>query len=144
MIKDQLYISNSTLPDAGKGLFTKCFIAAGTRIIEYLGKITPWKEVEHREADNGYIMYVNRNHVINAKPYKKSLARYANDAKGIGKVKGLHNNAVYITVNKRVFIQAVRDIKPGEEILVDYGKEYWQTIAANHRIDAKKKKDKAS
>ncbi|HRP56339.1 SET domain-containing protein [Agriterribacter sp.] len=137
----KLIVKNSTLPQAGKGLFTLSFIPAGTHIIEYRGRVTTWKEVKEKEADNAYIMYVNRNHVINALPYKKSLARYANDAKGVGKIKGLRNNAVYATVKKRVYIKATRDIKAGEEILVDYGKSYWQTMKENREIDEQRKQD---
>ena len=131
----KLVIKKSTLPQAGKGLFTRYFIPAGTHIIEYKGRVTTWNEVKEKEADNAYIMYVNRDHVINALPYKKALARYANDAKGVGKIRGLRNNAVYATVKKRVYIKAIRDIKAGEEILVDYGKSYWQTMRENKRID---------
>ena len=137
----KLIVKNSTLPQAGKGLFTKSFIPAGTHIIEYKGRVTTWNEVKEKEADNAYIMYVNRNHVINALPYKKALARYANDARGIGKIKGLRNNAVYATVKNRVYIKATRDIKAGEEILVDYGKSYWQTMKENREIDKQKKRE---
>ena len=137
----KLVIKNSTLPQAGKGLFTRSFIPAGTHIIEYKGRVTTWNEVKEREADNAYIMYVNRDHVSNALPYKKALARYANDAKGVGKIRGLRNNAVYATVKKRVYIKATRDIKPGEEILVDYGKSYWQTMKENKQIDKQKERE---
>jgi SET domain-containing protein len=137
----KLVVKNSTLPQAGKGLFTKSFIPAGTHIIEYKGRVTTWNEVKEKEADNAYIMYVNRNHVINALPYKKALARYANDARGIGKIKGLRNNAVYATVKNRVYIKATRDIKAGEEILVDYGKSYWQTMKENRKIDKQRERE---
>ena len=138
----KLVIKKSTLPQAGKGLFTQFFIPSGTRIIEYKGRVTTWNEVKENEADNVYIMYVSRNHAINAQPYLKPWQdRYANDAKGIGKIKGLRNNAVYATVKKRVYIKAIRDIKAGEEILVNYGKSYWQTMRANKRIDEQKKQE---
>lgn len=137
----KLVVKNSTLPQAGKGLFTRSFIPAGTLIIEYKGRVTTWNEVKEKEADNAYIMYVNRNHVINALPYKKALARYANDARGIGKIKGLRNNAVYATVKNRVYIKATRDIKAGEEILVDYGKSYWQTMKENRKIDEQRERE---
>lgn len=137
----KLIIKRSTLPQAGRGLFTQSFIPAGTHIIEYKGRVTTWNEVKEKEADNVYIMYVNRDHVINALPYRKALARYANDAKGVGKIRGLRNNSVYATVKKRVYIKAIRDIKAGEEILVDYGKSYWQTMKENKKIDEQKEKE---
>ncbi len=60
-----------------------------------------------------------------------------NDAKGLNKVKGLNNNAEFIREKFKVFIEAIRDIPAGAEILVSYGKEYWQVIRKNKKIDAK-------
>lgn len=135
-----LVIKKSTLPGAGKGLFTRRFIPKGTRIAEYKGKITTWKEVQHDEGGNAYIYYVNRNHVIDAGRRKKSLARYANDAGGLQKVKGITNNTVYTEEGLRVFLEAKKDIPAGGEILVSYGREYWQVIRYNQRIDEKARK----
>src|SRR5262245_30340694 len=96
LLEKQLYIKRSNLPASGKGLFTKKFIPKGTRIVEYKGRITTWKEVQHSNGENGYIYYINKNHVINALPYSKSLGRFANDAVGLQKIKGLSNNAAYV------------------------------------------------
>ena len=87
--------------------------------------------------DNAYIFYVKRSHVIDARPYKKALARYANDAKGIYRLNGMRNNSQYVEEGLSVFIQATRDIKKGEEILVAYGKEYWDAIRENIRLEKK-------
>ena len=83
--------------------------------------------------------YINRNHVIDAKPYKTALAKYANDANGLVKTKGLRNNSIYVQDNKRVYIKATKNIAAGEEILVPYGKEYWDIIRANNIISAQEK-----
>jgi len=131
LLEDQLVVKKSTLPGAGKGLFTKKFITKGTKIVEYKGRISTWKEVDHQKGDNGYIFYVKRDHVINAAPYKKALARFANDARGISKVKGLTNNAEYKEYGLKVFIVAKKNIPAGSEILVDYGKDYWRVIRHN-------------
>lgn len=131
LLEDQLVVKRSKLPGSGKGLFTKKFIPKGTRIVEYKGRISTWKEVEHNKGDNGYIFYVKRDHVINAEPYKKALARFANDASGLSKVKGITNNSEYKEDGLRVFIVAKKDIPAGSEILVDYGKDYWKVIRHN-------------
>ena len=123
--KKNLRVKKSRLPDAGMGLFTTVAIPKGTRIVEYVGKISTWKEVKHDQGENGYIYYVKRNHVIDARRMKSALARYANDASGISRVKGLKNNAQYVEEGIKVYIQATRDLQPGEEIFVAYGKEYW-------------------
>ena len=74
---NKLVIKRSGLAGAGKGLFTKVFIPKGTLIIEYKGTITTWKEVDHTDGDNGYIYYVKRTHVIDARPHPDALARYS-------------------------------------------------------------------
>ena len=71
---------------------------------------------------------------------KKALARYANDARGLFRVKELNNNAEYVEEGVRVFIEATKDIPAGGEIFVGYGPEYWQVIRHNMRIDEREKK----
>ena len=131
LLEKQLVIKRSTIPGSGKGLFTKKFIPKGTRIVEYKGKLTTWKEVKHDNGTNGYIYYVNRNHVIDARTYVKALGRYANDARGLQKKKGVTNNAVYTEDKLKVYIESTKDILPDSEILVSYGKAYWDTIRHN-------------
>lgn len=140
LLEKHLYVKRSTIPASGKGLFTKVFIPKGTRIVEYKGRMTTWKEVNHQDGKNGYIYYIDRNHVIDASTYQKALGRFANDAQGLQKVKGVRNNSVYTEDNYRVYIEATRDIPAGSEILVSYGKEYWDVIKHNMRIEKEAKK----
>jgi SET domain-containing protein len=130
----QLFIKTSSIPNSGKGLFTRKKIPRGTRIVEYKGKMTTWKEVNHQNGSNGYIFYIDRNHVLNAVTYIKAQGRYANDARGLSRIKGLKNNAEYDAEGLRVYIKATKDIRAGAEILVDYGKEYWDVIRYNQKI----------
>lgn len=139
LLEKQLYIKASTIPGAGKGLFTKEAIAKGTRIVEYKGRKTVWKEVKD-DATNFYIYTVNRNHVIDARRTLSALARYANDAKGLTRVKGLSNNCVYVNDGYRAFIESVKDIPAGAEILVDYTKEYWEVLKQNLKAEKAAKK----
>jgi SET domain-containing protein len=142
LLEKDLIVKRSTIPNSGKGLFTKIFIPKGTRIVEYKGKITTWKEVDHDDGKNGYIYYVNRNFVIDASVDKKALARYANDAKGLKQVKGVDNNSIYRQDNLRVYIESTKDIPANSEILVRYGKEYWDVIRHNAKLAAKELKEK--
>lgn len=137
--KKHLEVKESNLPNAGMGLFTKTLIPKGTHIVEYTGRVKPWAAFKD-SVDNGYLFYVNRNHVIDAYPTKKALARYANDARGMVKVKGLTNNSEYVTEGLKVYIKAKRAILPGEEILVGYGKEYWDVMRENAEIEKNKAK----
>ena len=138
-LEKQLYVKKSTLPGAGKGLFTKVFIPKGTRIVEYKGQILTWKEVgKMSEERNGYVFYVNSKHVIDAWNYKSALGRYANDAKGITRVEGIKSNSEYIVDKKRCYITATKDIPAGTEVFVEYGAEYWQVIRYNLRLEQKR------
>jgi SET domain-containing protein len=137
LLEKQLEVKESNIPGAGNGLFTAKFIPKGTRIVEYKGRIRTWKEVEN-EDDNYYIFYVTEDRVIDASEYKKSPARFINDAKGLQKIKGLHNNAQFVIDGIRVFVDAIKDIPAGGEIFLSYGKEYWQVIRSNQKLDAKK------
>ncbi len=134
--KQNLEVKKSVIPKAGKGLFTTRPVKKGTRIAEYKGKITTWKKVKMDPGDNPYIFYVTRNYVIDAKK-SRARARYANDAKGLTRIKGISNNSQYIEEGKKVFIEAKKDIPAGSEILVDYGREYWDTIRHNQKIEQK-------
>jgi uncharacterized protein len=141
LLKKQLYIKKSGIPNAGKGLFTKKPIPKGTRIIEYTGKRTKWKDVKDEDGKNGYIFYINRNHVIDALPTIKAYARYANDARGLVRIKGLLNNSDYIVDGLKAYIESKRDIPAGGEILVDYGKDYWKVIRENIKLRKEEEKE---
>ena len=138
LLEKYLVIKRSKIPGAGKGLFTKQFIAKGERIVQYKGKPTTWKNVLADEgAFNGYVYYINRNLVIDAKNYTTTFGRYANDANGISRIKKLNNNSKYVIDGKKVFIEAAKDINAGSEILVAYGKEYWDAVRYNNRLGLK-------
>lgn len=134
LLEKQLYVKKSAIPDSGKGLYTKKFIPKGTRIVEYKGKISAWKDVKDEDGRNGYIFYVKRDHVINALPTPQALARYANDANGLSRVKGVNNNCDYETDGVKAYIVSKKDIPARAEILVDYGKDYWKVIRENMRL----------
>ena len=139
LLEKYLFVKRSTLPNAGKGLFTKKFIPKGTRIVEYKGRIGTWREASSNGHSSRYVLYVKRDHVIDAEPYKKAIGRFANDAVGFMRRKGLNNNAYYEQDGLQIFITAKKDIEPGSEILVGYGKEYWQAMRYNNRLDREEK-----
>ncbi|RYY57044.1 MAG: SET domain-containing protein-lysine N-methyltransferase, partial [Chitinophagaceae bacterium] len=143
LLEKDLVVKTSTIPSSGQGLFSKVYIPKGTRIVEYKGRVTTWKQVRHDNGENGYIYFMNRNHVIDASKSLAAIARYSNDATGLSRIQGLSNNAEYIEDGKRVFIVSKKDIMPGEEIFVGYGKEYWQTIRHNIRVEEQRKKEAA-
>lgn len=136
-----LEVKTSQLPNSGKGLFTKKDIKKDTLIIEYKGEIIDWKEYEKRveRDEDGYLFFINKKRCIDAFNTPQHKARYANDAAGIGRVKGLRNNSVYKIIDNKCYIVATRNIKAGEEIFVSYTKEYWDCIKYNISIGRGKK-----
>jgi SET domain-containing protein len=133
-LKDMaLKVKTSQLPGAGKGLFTDKPIKKNTKIIEYKGEIIDWKEYENRvkEDKDGYLFFINKKRCIDAFPTPQHKARFANDAAGLTRIKGLKNNASYEVFGDKCFIVADRNIEAGEEIFVSYTKEYWDCIRYN-------------
>jgi len=128
-----LIIKESLLPEAGKGLFTELPIKKHSKIIEYKGEIIDWKEYEKRVLldRDGYLLYINKKRCIDAFDTPEHIARFANDAQGLVRVKGLKNNATYEIHGDQCFIVAKRDIEPGEEIFVNYSKDYWDCVRYN-------------
>lgn len=147
LYEKHLFVKKSSLPNAGKGLYTKVAIPKGEKIVEYKGRITTWKEVKDDDGENAYIFYVKRYHVIDALPTTQHLARYANDARGLTRIKGVTNNCDYVTDGLKAYIESKKNIPAGSEIFVDYGPDYWKTIRENIRVEKKearaKKKNKS-
>jgi len=140
LLEKKVVIKKSILPGAGKGLFAKAFIPKGTHIVEYKGRITTWRDVDDNDGNNGYIYYVKRHHVIDASRHTDAFGRYANDARGLKKVKGVTNNAEYKEEGLKVFIVAKKNISAGSEILVEYGKEYWDVIRHNINVEKQRRR----
>ena len=101
----------------GMGVFAVKPIKKGTRIIEYLGE-----RVSHAEADRRYedkdasdnhtfLFTVDRKTVIDA-GNKGNDARYFNHS--------CDPSCESVIEDRRVFIEAIRDIEPGEELSYDY------------------------
>lgn len=101
----------------GSGVFAVRRIRKGTRIIEYVGE-----RVSHAEADRRYedkpaddshtfLFIVDKRTVIDA-GVDGNAARFINHSCG--------PNCETITENRRVFIEALRTIDPGEELSYDY------------------------
>ena len=106
-------IKQSNVPDAGRGVFTKVFIPKGTFLGYYRGKIVDVDKVKDADyvltiTDGTSICGKNSNHfsaLLNcptATPYSANV-EFTQDGK----------------------LQTIDNIKPGEELFVDYGRAYW-------------------
>jgi len=101
----------------GKGVFAAKRIPKGTRIIEYIGERISHKEADDRYADHDpndnhtFLFIVDRKTVIDG-GRKANAARYINHS--------CNGNCESAIAERRVFIDAVRDIAKGEELGYDY------------------------
>lgn len=139
-----LIVKKSKIPGSGKGLFTTKAIKKGVKIIKYRGEEIGWSEYNKRvkRDEDGYLFYFNKKRCIDAFHTLQYKARYANDANGFTRIKGLKNNSEYEIFGDDCFIVSTRDIKAGEEIYTDYTKDYWDSMNYNYKL--KKSQEKAA
>ena len=101
----------------GRGAFAKRRIRKGTRIIEYTGEIITDEEADRRYDDekmdrhHTFLFAVDVNHVIDG-------GRRGNDSRFINH--SCDPNCEAVIEENRVYIDALRTIQPGEELLYDY------------------------
>lgn len=104
-------------PIHGAGVFALRRIRKGTVVVEYLGDRVSHEEVDERYADkldsdsHTFLFTVNSKIVIDA-------GRNGNEARFINHA--CDPNCESAIKNKRVFIEAIRTIQPGEELNYDY------------------------
>jgi SET domain-containing protein len=104
----------------GLGLFATRLIKKRTRIAEYKGRRLNAEQAQRAEnRGNRYLFEINSRWTIDGTP-RGNLARYANHS--------CNPNAEPIIKSRRVFINARRDIRPGEEIVYDYGNDYLKNV----------------
>ncbi|MEO8123329.1 MAG: SET domain-containing protein-lysine N-methyltransferase [Burkholderiales bacterium] len=102
----------------GKGVFAVAPIAKGARVIEYLGEIITWREALRRhphdptDPNHTFYFHIDDKHVIDAS-VSGNAARWINHA--------CTPNCEADEVDGRVFVNALTDIAPGEELFYDYG-----------------------
>jgi len=104
-------------PVHGRGVFAVAPIRKGTRILEYLGdrvshEAADKRYEDHDESDNHtFLFIVDKKTVIDA-------GVGGNDARFINHQ--CEGNCESVIENRRVFIDAARDIEPGQELGYDY------------------------
>jgi uncharacterized protein len=109
----------------GLGLFATRPIRKGLRIAEYRGRKLNTKEANRLEArGNLYLYEINSRWTIDGTP-RSNVARYANHS--------CNPNAETYTYGGRVFIRAMRNVKPEEEITYDYGTDYLKHVIGRSR-----------
>jgi SET domain-containing protein len=102
----------------GRGVYALQPLAKGETVIEYVGEVITWKQALARHPSNPddpnhtFFFHLDDQHVIDA-GVGGNAARWINHA--------CNPNCEADEVDGRVFIKALRHIKPGEELFYDYG-----------------------
>jgi SET domain-containing protein len=111
----------------GRGVYAAQFIPEGTRVIEYTGERVSWESAPDNDQDpHTFNFGVENGYVINPEVG-------GNDARWINH--SCDPNCEAIEEDDRIFIYAIRDIEPREELLYDYQMEIDEPIT-----EASKKK----
>ena len=101
----------------GRGVYATRSIPQGTRVIEYLGDRITHEEAdaryEHKPQEDGHtFLFVVDDDICLDAGIGGNAARFNNHS--------CAPNCETLIENSRVFIEAVRDIEPGEELGYDY------------------------
>jgi uncharacterized protein len=101
----------------GKGAFATRRIRKGTRICEYFGDRVSHAEADRRhdhkaDDDNHTFLFIVDRHLVIDGGVKDNLARFINH--------GCDPNCESVIEGRRVFIEALRTVQPGEELKYDY------------------------
>ena len=103
----------------GLGLFATKRIKKGAKIVRYFGPLLDSKKKKDDAVENKYLFELNGRWTIDGS-VRENIARYINHA-------CKPNAESDVRPRKRkVFIRAIRNIEPGEEINYDYGTDYFK------------------
>lgn len=97
----------------GLGLLTMLPIRAGRRVIEYVGPIVTTEVVERSRGK--YFFKIDEGNAVDGSA-RSNVARYINHS--------CRPNAEAFIYGRRVWICSKRALRAGEQITIDYGKEY--------------------
>src|SRR5689334_20800175 len=103
----------------GLGLFATKPIKKGTRIIRYFGPLLDSRKEEDDAIENKYLFELTNRWTIDGS-LRENVARYINHS-------CRPNAESDVKPRKRkVFIRAIKNIEPGDEINYDYGTDYFK------------------
>jgi len=118
----------------GKGVYALRPIKKGDIVLEYKGEIITWRKALARhphdpsQPHHTFYFHLDDGHVIDA-AYSGTTAKWVNHS--------CRPNLQAFQNGNRVFLKALRDIEPGEELFYDYG------LIIQGRKTAKVKKEHA-
>src|SRR5215813_12664540 len=103
----------------GLGLFATKPIKKGTKIVRYFGPLLDSRKKKDDAIENKYLFELNNRWTIDGS-VRENVARYINHACKPNAESDVRPR------KRRVFIRAIKNIEPGEEINYDYGTDYFK------------------
>ena len=124
---DYLYIQDSQIPNAGKGLFTAIDIYPNEIISLFKGEILTDEEAQKRvsEGNDRYFINMLDGSILDSMNVD-CFAKYANDAEAFSKSTFKNNSKITLDDDDNVCIVATKKIKSQQEIFCSYGVKYWK------------------
>jgi hypothetical protein len=115
-----LHIKRSTIPRAGEGLFALIEIPAHDTIDLYAGKVV------QQHAEGNYTLTSDNGYAIDARARQSCVARYINHHPA-------RANCEFVRFappghHVQVIVRTVRNVRAGEELLIDYGPLYDESL----------------
>jgi SET domain-containing protein len=100
----------------GTGVYAKETIKKGHRIIEYTGRIVPWKKAsDQADGPHTFLFGLTNGRDVIDPEVGGNEARWINHS--------CDPNCEAIEEGNRVFIYALKPLQPGDELFYDYGLE---------------------
>ena len=108
----------------GLGLFATEPIRKRAFIVEYKGRKLTTEQAEKLETrGNRYLYEINSRWTIDGTS-RRNLGRYANHS--------CRPNAEADTIGHKVIIRAIKNIRTGDEITYNYGRDYLVNVITRH------------
>ena len=120
---EEYNITTSTIPNAGNGAFANVFLPKGTVLGNYKGKKLSPAQYD-RLKDSSYVWYVsaggtNHFYIDGKDPKVSNWLRFLNDSRD-----NRQNVEPYQYAGK-LYYRTIKNVKPGQELFISYGDEYW-------------------
>jgi hypothetical protein len=119
---EEYTIATSTIPNAGNGAFANIFLKKGTVLGNYKGKRLS-KQQYDRLKDQSYVWELSSRYgpiyIDGKNPKVSNWLRFLNDSRD------RRLNVEPYQYRGDIYYRTTKNIKPGEELFISYGDEYW-------------------
>lgn len=110
-------VRNSTISGCGQGLFSEVLLYPGDTVGPYLGEMISDAQSEQEPyIDSHYLLWLCRDCLIVGENY----TRFINHSQ--------EPNVQFVVSTrwKKARVEVIRKVRPGEELFLDYGPDFWE------------------